>query len=142
MSKEQQQNGNKFYITKAWTVAFLIVIGGLIAIYVFRIKPKGTTFEEDLRNIGTIMPLFIYVSTVATETGEIIIMLGKAIYEKIQENRHAKIQKAIAQGESNVINALTKLAKASKGGITVEQAIETYEAQNGNTDSGNTSSET
>ena len=52
-------------------------------------------------------------------------MLGKAIYEKIQENRHAKIQKAIAQGESNVINALTKLAKASKGEITVEQAIET-----------------
>ena len=53
-----------------------------------------------------------------------------------------KYRKQIAQGESNVINALTKLAKASKGGITVEQAIETYEAQNGNTDSGNTSSET
>ena len=140
MSKEKQQKENKFYITKAWTAAFLIVIGGMIAIYVFRIKTKGTSFEDDLRNIGTIMPLFIYVSTVVTETGEIIIMLGKAIYEKIQENKQAKIEKAIAKGESNVIHALTKLAKDSKGGITVEQAIEKYEAQNGNTDSGNTTS--
>ena len=86
------------------------------------------------------MPLFIYVSTVVTETGEIIIMLGKAIYEKIQENRQAKIEKAIATGESKVINALTNLAEASKGEITVEKAIEQYKAQNGNTDSGNTTS--
>ena len=56
-------------------------------------------------------------------------MLGKAIYEKIQENKQAKIEKAIATGESKVINALTNLAKASKGGITVEKAIEQYKAQ-------------
>ena len=61
-----------------------------------------------------------------------------AHYEKIQENRQAKIEKAIATGESKVINALTNLAEASKGEITVEKAIEQYKAQNGNTDSGNT----
>ena len=86
------------------------------------------------------MPLFIYVSTVVTEILEVFYMLGKAIYEKIQENKQAKIEKAIATGESKVINALTHLAEASKGEITVEKAIETYKAQNGNTDNGNTTS--
>ena len=83
------------------------------------------------------MPLFVYVSTVVTEIGELIIMLGKAIYEKIQENKKAKIEKAIATG---VINTLTNLAKDGKGEMTVEQAIETYKAKNGNTDTGNTAS--
>ena len=140
MIKEKQQKENKFYITKAWTVAFLIVIGGMIVYYLIGVKPKETNLKEGLRNIGTIMPLFVYVSTVVTEIGELIIMLGKAIYEKIQENKQQKIEKAIATGESKVINALTILAKADKGEMTVERAIETYKAQNGNTDSGNTDS--
>ena len=140
MMKEKQQKENNFYITKAWTVAFLIVIGGMIAYYLIWVKPKDTNLKEGLRNIGTIMPLFVYVSTVVTEIGELIIMLGKAIYEKIQENKQAKIEKAIATGESKVINALTNLAKDGKGEMTVEQAIETYKAQNGNTDTGNTAS--
>ena len=137
MMKEKQQKENNFYITKAWTVAFLIVIGGMIAYYLIWVKPKDTNLKEGLRNIGTIMPLFVYVSTVVTEIGELIIMLGKAIYEKIQENKKAKIEKAIATG---VINTLTNLAKDGKGEMTVEQAIETYKAQNGNTDTGNTAS--
>ena len=58
-------------------------------------------------------------------------MLVKAIYEKIQENKKAKIEKAIA---TEVINVLPNLVKDGKGKMTVNQVIETYRTKNGNTE--------
>ena len=134
MRREKQQKENKFYITKAWTVAFLIIIGGMIVYYLIWVKPKDTNLKESLKNIGTIMPLFIYVSTVVTEILEVFYMLGKVLYEKIQENKQAKIEEAITK----VLTALPDNAESVEEKQIVEKAVENYKAKNGGTGNGNT----
>ena len=62
-------------------------------------------------------------------------MLG---YAKVFKDRI--FAKGEAKGEDKVLTALANLAKANKGGITVEQAIETYKTQKGNQNKRNTSS--
>ncbi len=61
-------------------------------------------------------------------------MLGRALYEKIQENKQVKIEKAIAKA----LTALPDNAESSEERRIVEKAVENYKAKNGGTGSGNT----
>ena len=61
-------------------------------------------------------------------------MLGKVLYEKIQENKRAKIEEAITK----VLTALPDTAESVEEKQIVEKVVENYKAKNGGTGNANT----
>ena len=61
-------------------------------------------------------------------------MLGKVLYEKIQENKRAKIEEAITK----VLTALPDNAESVEEKQIVEKVVENYKAKNGGTGNANT----
>lgn len=108
MSEEKEKKKNELHITKEWTIAFLILIGAMIAVYVMRVKPKDTTLKQGLLNISALIPLFTYVSSVLTEIGEGIVMIAKALYdnwrEKKEKERERELEDARLAGEQKMYN--------------------------------------
>ena len=125
-------------IEVSWITLALIVLYLFISLILFIfLKIKIKTGIVDL---GTITPLLILISTIINEV-RVRIMEWAAVKRERREYEKAQREtKLRTEGKNEVITALTHLAETSKGEMTVEKAIETYKAQNGNTDNGNTTS--
>ena len=102
MNKDKPRKKNELYITREWTISFLVLIALMIVIYVIRVSAKGISLksfielkQQDLLHISTLMPLFIYISSVLTEIGEGIIMIGKALYDNWKEKKEEKREKEL-----------------------------------------------
>ena len=137
-NKEIQLTIQSFIAQAVYTSIGTLFLAVLYAVSCFFFIPPKTSIRDCIKEIGTITPLFIIVSTIAVEGGVRIMEWALAKRARRKDEERQRDAKLRVEGENNVINALTNLAKASKGGITVEKAIEQYKAQNGNTDSGNT----
>ena len=123
----------KQYYVFAWIFSTLIIVYTLGDIFTDWAW-KNTLGETLFTRIAVLMTLIVGWFFIGSNTWE-AIMLG---YAKVFKDRI--FAKGEAKGEDKVLTALANLAKANKGGITVEQAIETYKTQKGNQNKRNTSS--
>lgn len=109
MNTDAPRSKNELYITKAWTISFLTLIALMIVIYVIRVSAKGISLkpfmelkQQDLLHISTLMPLFIYISSVLTEIGEGIIMIAQAIYNNWREKKEQERKKKEQEREKEL----------------------------------------
>ena len=99
-------------------------------LYIFFISPK-TDVKTCIKEIGTLTPLFIIVSTIAVEGGVRIMEWAVAKRARRKDEEKRRDAKTRAEGEAKVINALQE---AQKNGIPLEKALETYQSKSTNKD--------
>ena len=133
-------NSVRDFWKKGKTGVALFIHSTLVLIHTYFAYENQTTWKgyESFQNVFVDISRFIPVALAYTGIiigGIDVIMLLSDWYAN---RKQRQIKAAEKRRETEVINALTDIASASKGEITVGQAIEKYKAKNGNTESGNT----
>lgn len=114
-----------------WNIIFLVLMAIVIGLYIYhRYSIDGKIEHEDWINVSTLMILFGLICTILTEILEGLIMIGKVIYEKWQEEKENKRKVLKMEGKTDLardIREITKSTEENKLSGAIEKIFESHE---------------
>ena len=130
INKAILSNIQDFIAQAVWTSGGTVFLAVLYIVFTC----CKTDVKNCIKETGTAIPLFIVISAILVDWGFRIMRLAVGKWTQWKDEREQRDEKLRAEGAAKVINALPETAKSDEERRIIAQAVETYKAQNGNTD--------